>query len=102
MTSITRPGRLLLAVLLAGVIGIDAAFLGNVSLPLVLLAVLLCGVLAVGACSPFAESHEFHAALLVVQLLIAGFLAYREDYVLALVLVVASLATGQLLLRARS
>lgn len=91
----TRPGRLLLAALLAGVVAADVVLLDSSSLTIVLLAGLLSAVLAVGSFAPFAESRAFLLALLGAQVLVAAVLVYEGNAVLALILAVASLATVQ-------
>jgi len=95
MPSLTRPGRLLLAVLLAGVVAVDVVVLGSSTIAVVLLAGLLGAVLVVGSFSPFAEARAFLLALLGTQVVAVAVLAYSGHYVLALILAVASLATVQ-------
>ncbi|WP_115862452.1 hypothetical protein [Halorussus litoreus] len=95
MPSLTRPGRLLLAVLLASVVAADIVLLDSSTTAVVLLAGLLGVVLAVGSFSPVAESSAFLLALLGTQVVVVAVLAYSGRYVLALILSVASLATVQ-------
>lgn len=97
MPQITHPARLVLAVLLATVITLDAVLLDSFTFPIVLLAGLLCVVLVAGSFSTFAESRAFPAAFLVTQTIVAAFLAYQQNYVLAVILGVSILGTLQLL-----
>ena len=95
MNRLTRPGRLLLAVLLAGVVAADIVLLDSSSLAVVLLAGLLAAVLAVGSFAPFAEGRAVLLALFGAQVGVAAALVSEGNAVLALILAVGSLATVQ-------
>lgn len=101
MKSVARPGRLVLAVLLAALVAVDVVLLDEYAPAVVLLAGLLSLVLVVGSVPPFAESEALLASLLVVQLLIAAFLSARQHYVLVAVVGLAVLDTGRLLRNSR-
>lgn len=102
MNTLTRPRRLVLAILLVAVVMLDVLLLDNDSLLVVFLVAFLSMVLVAGSFSPFAESQTFLVSILASQISIVAFLAYRGNYVLAVVVGVASLSTVQLLWKSGS
>lgn len=95
MKSVTSPGGLLAALLLAGIVAVDVVVFDSYSTATVLLAGFLCAVLVAGSFSPFAESRGYRISVLVAQVATATALAYRGTYALAAILAVASLGTVQ-------